>query len=180
MPKSRTEYQRKYQSAYKTRSRRVGAVISDAQYTMLADEAKRFNVPVQAVIRARLTGEPLNAGGRASRPEAAAKEIVFLLRNIANNIHQMAFHSDMLRGILDAHEPLLALGRVESDAKKLAFENKAAAEPILAMLHTISANVNSMAHQANTMREVININEPLTAIQRVESEFNTIKQKYER
>lgn len=119
MPTDRREYQRKYKTEYKAVAKRVTVTFSRAEYKKIETTAAEQGVKVAALLRARALGEASPTSASASpqgvKRADAVKEVIFILRNIANNINQMAFHSNLLRQVLDINEPLLALARLEDE-----------------------------------------------------------------
>lgn len=88
------------------------------EYSRVEREAKQNNTTVAAFSRGQILKEPIQAvSSNINASEDAAKEVVFLLRNIANNINQMAYHSNRLRMVLDENEPLIVLQELETELK---------------------------------------------------------------
>jgi hypothetical protein len=121
MPADRREYQKEYRKKYKTRSRRVTVVYSADEFKMIEKEAATSEAKLASLIRDRSLSP--SASISAQKGKSAADEIVkelrFLLRNVANNMNQMAYHSHRLRQVLDENEPLLALARLEEQMTEI-------------------------------------------------------------
>jgi 3-methyladenine DNA glycosylase AlkC len=118
MPIDRTEYQKKYKKNYKAVAKRVTLTFSRDEYEKIEKAAAEEGVKVATLLRARSLGtapSTPSASPKGVKRADAAKEIIFILRNVANNINQMAFHSNLLRQVLDMNEPLLALARLEDE-----------------------------------------------------------------
>jgi hypothetical protein len=119
MPTDRREYLKEYRSKYKARTKRVTAAFSRDEYARIEAVAEEAGLKIAALVRERALGEismspPSSSSSKASKHDDA-REVIFLLRNIANNINQMAYHSNRLRTVLDENEPLLALQRLEDE-----------------------------------------------------------------
>lgn len=119
MPTDRSEYLKAYRQSYKTRHKRVTVVYTADEFKKIEADAKAAQMPITALVRARsLDAEPIIAPSPThDNEESAERQLVFLLRNIANNINQMAYHSNRLRMVLDENEPLLALQQLEEDVR---------------------------------------------------------------
>jgi len=119
MPNDRSEYLKAYRQLYKTRHKRVTVVYTVDEFKKIDADSKAAKIPVTSLVRARsLEAEPIRAPSPVSENgESAEKQIIFLLRNIANNINQMAYHSNRLRMVLDENEPLLALQQLEDEVR---------------------------------------------------------------
>ena len=119
MPNDRSEYLKAYRQSYKTRHKRVTVVYTADEFKKVEADAKSAQMPVTSLVRARsLDAEPIIAPSSVyENGESAEKQLIFLLRNIANNINQMAYHSNRLRMVLDENEPLLALQQLEDEVR---------------------------------------------------------------
>lgn len=118
MPTDRAEYQKQYRKAYATKTRSIRVALTRQEYSRVEREAKQNNTTVAAFSRGQILKEPIQAvSSNINASEDAAKEVVFLLRNIANNINQMAYHSNRLRMVLDENEPLIVLQELETELK---------------------------------------------------------------
>lgn len=119
MPTDRSEYLKAYRQSYKTRHKRVTVVYTADEFKKIEADAKSAQMSITALVRARsLDAEPIIAPSPVEEnEESAERQLIFLLRNIANNINQMAYHSNRLRMVLDENEPLLALQQLEEDVR---------------------------------------------------------------
>lgn len=119
MPTDRAEYQKQYRKEYAAKNRSIRVALTHDEYFRVEKEAKKRGVAVAAFVRGHILNEPVQpAHSEKISKDDAAKDVVFLLRNIANNINQMAYHSNRLRMVLDENEPLLALQQLESELKE--------------------------------------------------------------
>ena len=113
---SRDDYQRVYQQSYQyTETRkRVSVSLSPQEYkqlTYLAGQRKQKPTRTATdVIRAFLDEDPL-----LSKPlETELQEIKRLIRNVANNVNQVAHRSNYLQVMVDEHELLSQIQRLET------------------------------------------------------------------
>lgn len=113
MSANRSDYQKTYRQKYKRHTKRVMLTFSREEYDELVRQMGEGKMAT--VLRARVLSEALKSdvrAGMSAEGKEIAQEVVFLLRNMANNINQMAYHSNRLRQVLDENEPLLALQRL--------------------------------------------------------------------
>lgn len=118
MPTDRREYLKDYRSKYKARTKRVTAAFSHDEYAKIEAVAEGAGLKIAALVRDKVLGEvssPPSSSSPKNGKRDDAREVIFLLRNIANNINQMAYHSNRLRTVLDENEPLLALQNLEDE-----------------------------------------------------------------
>jgi len=121
---TREHYQRDYRQQYKDQAKRVNLTFSLPEYRSIARGAKTSGLPVAAYVK-RLA---LSAHDRrAETPEELAEQLAELervIRTIANNVNQMARHSNRIA---------LDLSRLSSDPCahlcSLAFESQGAFVP---------------------------------------------------
>lgn len=104
MNKKRKEYQKHYQTAYNARNKRVNLTFSKDEYALLLSAAKSQGKPLSTCAK-----EITLAGiqGQAIVPkniEYELREVKFLIRNIANNVNQIAHHSNIVRDLTLADE----------------------------------------------------------------------------
>lgn len=93
---SRSDYQKSYQQRYKAKHKTVSVMLTKSDYRRLEQAAKKAGVKKVATMMRQLTFSAID--GDAILPESTAerlKEHNMLLRNIANNINQMAHSSNI-------------------------------------------------------------------------------------
>jgi len=114
---TRDQYQRDYRQQYKDHAKRVNLTFSLSEYRGIARSAKDAGVPVAAYVkRLALDAE----GGRAPVPEELTQQLADLervIRTIANNVNQMARHSNRIAHVLDAQEVFLHIHTLQSELK---------------------------------------------------------------
>ena len=91
----RKEYLKAHQKAYRKLNKRVELILSPSEYKQfkqIADSEKR---PVSKVIKDMATAFRDGSYYTAPNQEKAISEVSFLIRNIANNINQIAHSSNI-------------------------------------------------------------------------------------
>jgi hypothetical protein len=115
---TREQYQRDYRQQYKDHAKRVNLTFSLSEYRGIARSAKGAGIPVAAYAK-RLALEAHE--GRSSAPEELAEQLADLeriVRTIANNVNQMARHSNRIAHVLDEQEVFLNIHALQSELKE--------------------------------------------------------------
>ncbi|MGB1265719.1 MAG: plasmid mobilization protein [Nereida ignava] len=116
----RSEYQKDYRQKYKAQAKRVNLTLTLSEYSSVARGAKASGQPVSAYLkRVALDGHTQNV--TAAVPEDVLEELADLsrvIRTVANNVNQMARHSNRIGQVLDEHEVFLHIQQLEAELKK--------------------------------------------------------------
>jgi len=114
---TREHYQRDYRQQYKDQAKRVNLTFSLPEYRSIARGAKTSGLPVAAYVK-RLA---LSAHDRrAETPEELAEQLADLervIRTIANNVNQMARHSNRIAHVLDEQEVFLHIAQLQEELR---------------------------------------------------------------
>ena len=105
---NRSEYQRQYRQEYKAHAKRVNLTFSLPEYRLIARAAKARGLAVSAYVKRFALQTHHN--DRHEAPEALAEQLADLdrvIRTIANNVNQMARHSNRIAHVLDEQEVFL-------------------------------------------------------------------------
>lgn len=109
----RKDYMRSYRSAYKARVRRVSLTLTKEEHARAERLAAGEGQPVSAFLK-RCAFERI--GKRADPPKELVDRLDGLIsqvRGIANNVNQMARHSNRLKAGVEDAEVMLKLRRLE-------------------------------------------------------------------
>jgi hypothetical protein len=115
---TREQYQRDYRQEYKGHAKRVNLTFSLPEYRGIARSAKDAGSPVAAFVK-RLALEAHE--GRSAAPEEIAEQLADLervIRTIANNVNQMARHSNRIAHVLDEQEVFVHIAALQSELKE--------------------------------------------------------------
>lgn len=115
---SREQYQRDYRQQYRDHAKRVNLTFSLAEYRGVARSAKEAGSPVATYLK-RLALEAHE--GRSTMPEELAEQLADLervIRTIANNVNQMARHSNRIAHVLDEQEVFLHIASLQSELRE--------------------------------------------------------------
>jgi hypothetical protein len=114
---TREQYQRDYRQKYKAHAKRVNLTFSVAEHRGLSRAAKASGTPVAAYVK-RLALEAHD--GRVEAPDELAEQLADLdrvIRTIANNVNQMARHSNRIAHVLDEQEVFLHIAALQTELR---------------------------------------------------------------
>ena len=102
----RTDYQQKYRQERKETHKRAYLVLTNAEHRDLSRGASAAGMKLAAYVK-RLAMAAHSGSAVELIPEEVTSrldELERLIRNVANNVNQMARHSNVIEEVLDEHE----------------------------------------------------------------------------
>jgi hypothetical protein len=113
MPSNSAEYQRQYRAKHKKLRKEVSVSLPVSLHHEFSEFAKKQNMSLAALMR-ESTDVQIRGNALKSRAvEAELKELRFLISNIANNVNQMARHSNTVKKVTDENEVFRTLHELE-------------------------------------------------------------------
>ena len=115
----RSEYLRAYRQTYREHAKRVNLTFDVSEHRALSRAAKAEGIPLAALVK-RLALQSL-PGTQADALGALAQELAELdrvIRTIANNVNQMARHSNRIAHVLDEQEVFLHIAALQDELKR--------------------------------------------------------------
>lgn len=115
---TREQYQRDYRQQYKDQAKRVNLTFSLSEHRAVSRGAKASGLPVAAYVK-RLALAAHDR--RAETPEDIAEQLADLervIRTIANNVNQMARHSNRIAHVLDEQEVFLHIAQLQQELRR--------------------------------------------------------------
>lgn len=110
---SRQDYITEYQKSYYKQVRRVALTIQNKDYERLEAKAKQEGLKVSPLV-GKLVYAYLNQDPMISKEVLEElKAFRFLVSNIANNVNQIAHHSNIIKAMIDENNLLGELRRLE-------------------------------------------------------------------
>ena len=104
MNPKRSEYQKQYQAKYKTRVKRVNLTFHKDEHRALLrgakSQGKKTTTYIKELALAGMRGHVLPSKSL----EEELKTLKFAIRNIANNVNQIAHHSNIVHDLTQADE----------------------------------------------------------------------------
>lgn len=107
-------YNQQYKAEYKERTRRVSITLSHSEYTAIEKRAKAENIKPTALIKNMAMAYYQQAPIIPEIVRDELQELRFLLRNVANNINQIAHHSNTIKRLADENGLLLEIQKMEN------------------------------------------------------------------
>ena len=114
MPANSAQYQRDYRDRTKRQYKDVSVRLPVADYHELKAYGQGNGMGLATVLREGALAQIRGSSLRASGVEAELKELRFLLASIANNVNQMAHHSNVVRHVVDEGGALAKLQELEA------------------------------------------------------------------
>lgn len=115
----RNTYHREYRKTYKAQAKRVNLTFSLSEIADMEDAAKSSGIPLAALIK-NLALQAFNEQTGVCLPEEVEERLADLerlVRNIANNVNQMAHLSNRIERVLDEQEVFLHLEDLEKELR---------------------------------------------------------------
>lgn len=116
---NRKEYQKAYWSNYKENKRRYQPRVSltDTEYKTFSKLAKAEGISVSKLIKNMALAYQQESFLLPQSEIDKLNEFVYLIRNIANNINQMAHHSNSIKSVVDSGRVFDHLKMIEDEVK---------------------------------------------------------------
>lgn len=114
------EYHKKYREEYKETAKYVTVSIPIAEYKKFEKIAKSEGVKVSTVIKNMLVKHINKEVFVPKEILDQLREFTFLVRSIANNVNQIAYHSNMIKNLTEREELnlLMELKKLEDTVKR--------------------------------------------------------------
>ena len=119
MKVDRQEYQKAYRRKYKDQAKRVNLTFSREEAAALEKAAKASGMTLSGFVKS-LALDGFNK--EVTLPEELGERLEGFdryIRNIANNVNQMAKHSNRLGKVLDEQEVLLHLSMLDAELRNV-------------------------------------------------------------
>lgn len=103
-----------YNREYQERTHRIAVTLTPTEYRELTARAKAEGVKTTTLVKNMALAYHQ---GQAIMPEAVQgelQELRFLLRNVANNINQIAHHSNIVHRLVDENGLLMEIQKMET------------------------------------------------------------------
>ena len=107
MSDKRDDYQRQYRQQYNAKNKRIAITVSNAEYEALSLVARQEHKKVTALAK-EYTFASLSGGlAMPKHVQDELNQLSLLIRNIANNVNQIARHSNRIGDLLADDEQSL-------------------------------------------------------------------------
>jgi phosphatidate phosphatase PAH1 len=106
-------YNREYQAEYKERMNRVSITLTNAEYADIEKRAKAEGVKTATLVKNMTIAYHQQTPIVPESIKEELQELRFLIRNVANNINQIAHHSNTIQRLADENGLLLEIQKME-------------------------------------------------------------------
>lgn len=113
MPANSKEYQKAYRAKNHAARKVVSVSLSADDHRDIARYAKGQGLSVSALLREATLHQCRGSQLASPGVQDELRQLRFLLSNIANNMNQMAHHSNRLRHVVDENAPLTNLAELD-------------------------------------------------------------------
>lgn len=113
MMDDRKTYQKKYKQTYAKTHKQLSLTLLNAEYKTFEALAKKEGVKVSTLVKNMAIAYQQQQTFVPASIEQELKELKFLIRNIANNVNQMAHYSNTIHALVDENEFLGELQKLE-------------------------------------------------------------------
>lgn len=107
------DYHKKYREEYKKKVKYVNVAVPIAMYEELEKLSDIEQVPVSVLLRNMALAYMQQKTFVPKTIESELKEFTFLIRNVANNINQIAHHSNIIKHMVDENGLLMEIKKLE-------------------------------------------------------------------
>lgn len=115
---NRKEYYKKYNQEKRKNLKDVHIYLTKEQYSYFEKVAEKEDLTVTSLIKAMALLQAEKTYYFPKEIQEKLNEFVFLIRNIANNVNQIARHSNTVKELTDEHGLLNWLKKLETEVKE--------------------------------------------------------------
>ena len=106
-------YNKQYKSEYQERTKRVSITLSNSEYAELEQRAKTEGVKITTLVKNMALAYHQQIQIMPEPIAEELKELRFLIRNVANNINQIAHYSNTIQRLADENGLLIEIQKME-------------------------------------------------------------------
>lgn len=106
-------YNQQYKAEYSQRMKRVSITFSNSEYAELEKRAKSESVKPATLVKNMALAYHQQVHIMPEPIKEELQELRFLIRNVANNINQIAHHSNTIQRLADENGLLLEIQKME-------------------------------------------------------------------
>lgn len=115
--KNRKEYYQKYNKEVRTKLKDVHIYLTQQEYDFFKQTAEKQEIKVSKLIKTMALSQAGKTFYLPKEIQEELSEFVFLIRNIANNVNQIARHSNTVKTLVDENGLLSYLKDLETTVK---------------------------------------------------------------
>lgn len=107
------EYHKKYREEYKKKVKYINVAVPIDMYEQLEKLSELEHTKVSVLLRNMALAYMQQKTFVPKTIESELKEFTFLIRNVANNINQIAHHSNIIKHMVDENSLLMEIKKLE-------------------------------------------------------------------
>lgn len=108
------EYHNQYKKEYSKRVKNLNVSIPLKTYKEMQDRAEHEGVKVTSLLRNMAVAYMQKTSFVPKEIEEELKQLSLLVRNIANNVNQVAHHSNIIKGMVNENDLLAEIKKLET------------------------------------------------------------------
>lgn len=113
MPANSKEYQKAYRAKHRDTRKVVSVSVSASEHQEMVSYATQQGLSLSMLLREATLQQCRKSQLSSREVQTELKELRFLISNIANNLNQMAHHSNRLRHVVDENGALEQLAELD-------------------------------------------------------------------
>ncbi len=122
--KNRKEYFKQYNQETRKKLKDIHIYFTPEEYKFFEELSKKYEVKPSSLIKAMAISQANKTICLPKEMQEKLNEFVFLIRNIANNVNQIARHSNTIKTLTDEHGLLSYLKQLETAVKEYVKKEK--------------------------------------------------------
>jgi hypothetical protein len=104
MTNDRDDYLKGYRQQYNAQNKRISITVSNAEYEALSHTARQEHKKVTALVKDYAFASLAGSLAMPRHLQEELQQLGLLIRNIANNVNQIARHSNRVQALVDGDE----------------------------------------------------------------------------
>lgn len=113
----RKEYQKKYKKEYKKIAKQCNISLTIEEYNYFKNIADKQNKSVPFIVKNMALAQLGKTNLQPKKKQEDLKELIFIIRNIANNLNQIARHSNTVKTVLSENKVFSYIKDMEKNIK---------------------------------------------------------------
>jgi hypothetical protein len=117
------DYYKKYREEYKKKVKYVNVAVPVSMYEELEKLSDIEQIKVSVLLRNMALAYMQQKTFVPKKVESELKEFTFLMRNVSNNINQIAHHSNIIKHMVDENGLLMEIKKLEDMVRESTLNN---------------------------------------------------------
>lgn len=122
--KDRKEYFKKYNKETRKNLKDIHIYFTQEEYKFFEELSQKYEIKTSSLIKTMALSQAKKTLCLPQEMQEKLNEFVFLIRNIANNVNQIARHSNTIKALTEEHRLLSYLKQLETAVKEYVKKEK--------------------------------------------------------